>query len=482
MRPLFVASVVMVAAGAAGSAAQGRRSGELSLPVLHEVTVTRERVDRFAGWLKAVHQHEPGDADAALEDIVSWSGDDLRALWADAKFLAALMRNLKLSRFSIADRRGTVPIVYSPVLLQRMRAMACAVSGRLASADCSAIHANDNLDDDLRRIAADAVADRDRTGEDNDILRRAALLHADVEIIERPEMTSSAPSSARALPGPQLVRADSLDGVSVNVREVPIHWEIARTLLELIRPKNADRPQPGRDQMVRDWYRATTAWMQHVESHDMNHIDRGRELFPTDPDILFLSGTLHEIYATPEIQAASRSVAMPTGFSMEIGSARGELRQAESFFRRAVEHAPEMAEAHLRLGRVLGLQGHHTAAIAELRQALTLLDDEELRYDGELFAGAEEEALGRYEAAGELYEQAAARYPGAQSPLFALSQLARRRGDRAGALAAMERIYALPPSGDQARQDPWWVYKIAQARNADDLLDELRAPFRRSAQ
>src|SRR5262249_13195873 len=127
-------------------------------------------------------------------------------------------------------------------------------------------------------------------------------------------------------------------------------------------------------------------------------------------------------------------------------------------------------------------QGHHADALTELQQALALLDDEELRYDGELFVGVEEEALGRYDAAAALYEQAAARYPGAQSPLIALSQLARRRGDPARARAAIDRLFALPPPGDEERADPWWVYKIAQARNADDLLDELRAPFRRSAQ
>src|SRR2546423_3092250 len=134
-------------------------------------------------------------------------------------------------------------------------------------------------------------------------------------------------------------------------------------------------------------------------------------------------------------------------------SARAELREAESLFRRAVAHAPAMAEAHLRLGRVIGVQGRAADALAELQQALTLLDDEELWYDGELFVGAMEEALGRYDAAAAAYERAAIRYPGAQSPLFALSQLARRRGDRAAALAAIERVFELPPPGDDARQD-----------------------------
>src|SRR5262245_27281356 len=457
MRPLLVASV-LVAAGVVAAAAQPRRSGVSTSTPARDVVVTAARIDRFAQWVKDVDQHEPGTADEALDDVASWSAGDLRGVWADARFLAALMRNPKLTRFSIVDRQaGTIALVYPELLLQRMRAMACAAIGRLAARDCLAIRASQSLDDELRRFADNATAARDATGDDNYLLRRAALLHADVEIILKPVIRED--PLTRRTPGPHQVRADTSDGVSLNVREVGIHWEIGRSLLDAIKPKEADRPQPTRDPMVRDWYRATITWMQHVESHDTGHLDRGRELFPNDPDILFLSGTLHETYATPEIQAASRNLVMPTGFSMDIGSSRGELRQAEGFFRRAVERAPDMAEAHLRLGRVLGLQGHHADALTELQQALTLLADEELRYDGELFAGVEEEALGRYDAAAALYEQAAARYPGAQSPLIALSQLARRRGDRAGALAGIDRLFALPPPGDEGRADPWWVYK-----------------------
>ena len=80
------------------------------------------------------------------------------------------------------------------------------------------------------------------------------------------------------------------------------------------------------------------------------------------------------------------------------------------------------------------------------------------------------------------YEEASARFPDAQSPLLALSQLARRRGDRAGALAAIARVFALPSPAERERTDPWWTYNTAQARNADDLLEGVRAPFRRRAQ
>ena len=120
-------------------------------------------------------------------------------------------------------------------------------------------------------------------------------------------------------------------------------------------------------------------------------------------------------------------------------------------------------------------------ATQELRQALTLVDDDQLRYYGELFLGAEEEALGRFDAARDAYRRAAALFRSAQSPLVAVSQLAWRRGDRAGALAAIQKVFELPAAGDSGRDDPWWVYHVAQARNADQLLDALREPFRRAA-
>ena len=483
MRPLLASVVIVAAIGAAASAQRpAARSGVPTVLATRQVIVTQERLERFTEWITAVHDHEPGEDDAALERVASWSGDELRGLWADAQFLAALMRNLKLNHFEIPQRRETVAIVYKMVLLQRMRAMACAAAGRLLSADCAAIHAADSLDDQLREFAADAAADRARSGEDNYLLRRGAILHADAEMIANPVLDAPASAAPRPLPGPRRIKADTSDGISINVHEVGVHWEIARTLLSLVVPKGLDRPAPARDAMVRDWYRATAAWMQKAESHDTDHINRARELFPTDPDILFLSGTLHEVYASSEIQAAAHSVSMPAGFELDIGSARGELHQAEGFLRRALAQAPEMAEAHLRLGHVLALQGHDAEAVAELQQALTRLADEELEYDGELFIGAAYEALGRYDEAAAAYADAASRFPLAQSPLIALSQLARRRGDRTGALAAMARVFALPMPEDGDRQDPWWVYKTAQARNADDLLEALRSPFRRHAQ
>jgi tetratricopeptide (TPR) repeat protein len=228
--------------------------------------------------------------------------------------------------------------------------------------------------------------------------------------------------------------------------------------------------------MIRQWYRATAAWMQRVEDHDTEHLDRAREIFAADPDILFLSGSQRETYAAPHIQHAVRSAVLPYGVSFAVSSDRGELRQAEGFFRRALEIAPDHLEARLRLGRVLGLLGRHDDAARELRQAVATADEDVLRYYGELFLGAEEESLGQFDAAFDAYQRAAALYPSAQSPWLGLSSLGRRRGDRAAALRALQHLFDLPSTGI-APDDPWWTYHIAQGRNADDLLEALRRPF-----
>jgi hypothetical protein len=79
--------------------------------------------------------------------------------------------------------------------------------------------------------------------------------------------------------------------------QVAVPWDLARVLLDDVKPRGSDHPAPGRDDMVRDWYRATAAWMQNREDYQTLHLDRAREIFPTDPVILFLSGTQAETYA-----------------------------------------------------------------------------------------------------------------------------------------------------------------------------------------
>jgi tetratricopeptide (TPR) repeat protein len=468
MRPLALVLCCALLASAPSAGAQHRTPVE---------PVADARIDRLERWLKAVARHRPGQADRESIDVGSWSQPDLQALWIDVDVLVKLMRNPGSLRFSIRVPYQRTPqdIPYTKTQLGRIRAMACAAVGIVADPHCRENKASIDLDAELLRLSARAVAGKSRGDGDNYVLRRGALLHADVAMLV--VRTPVEHITTRRYPplGPQRFKMEISDGQQIDFGQTAVHWEVARMVLDYVMPGGAGGPAPGRDEMVRQWYRATAAWMQSVEDHDTVHLDRAREIFPADPDILFLSGAQRDTYASSHIQSAVRSAVLPFGVSFALGSERAELRQAEGFFRRALAIKPDHVEARLRLGRALGILGRHADAARELGQALASLDEDVLRYYGTLFLGAEEEALGQHDAAFDAYHRAAALYPTAQSPWLALSQLARRRGDRAAALRALQQVFDLPTEAD--RDDPWWTYYVAQARNTDQLLEDLRRPF-----
>jgi len=450
------------------------------------------RVDRVERWLKALLQHQPGTDDEPVYVVGSWSALDMRMLWIDTTNLLALMRNPRIARFDMRQpgQRLVQQIRYTPKEMHRLKVLACAAAGIVFERECVASRAASELDADLRRLAR-LAADARLSHDDNYMLRRGALLHTDVGMLTA---GVTEPVNLGTSLGPQRIRMNISDGRETNLGETGVHWETARMLLDHVKPAGrlrqgsgeprrseaeagANRPDPARDEMVRQWYRATAAWMQAREDHDTLHLDHARQIFPADPDILFLSGCLHETYSGPRIQSAVRMAVLPTGVKMDLGSDHAELREAEGFLRRAVNAKPDFAEARLHLGRVLFRLGRHAEAVNELTQALRSIDDPLLRYYGELFLGAAREALGDLDGAGESYARAAALQPGAQSPLVALSALARRRGDRAGALSQIRRVFDLPAS-EADTDDPWWTYHVSQARNADELFEALIQPFR----
>jgi hypothetical protein len=414
-----------------------------------------------------VLDHEPGAEDAPVMEVGLWSGSELPTLWVDWNVLLRLMRDPRPAAFSVQSpgQSKPQPIVYTNRQLHRLQVLACAAAGIVNERACVELKAPFELDADLLRLAERARASR-AGGDDNYVLRRGALLHTDVAMLTtRP----SGPIGAEGMPGPQQITVWFSDGREKGLDHNASHWELARWLLDRV------SPALGRDSMVRTWYGATGAWMQSRDYHDLAHLRQARRLFPNDADILFLSGCEHEAFAGAGIQAA-RAAGLPAGFRFEVRSDRAELGEAERFFRRALSLNPGLTEARLRLGRVLLLRGRHKEAADELRQAYASVDDDLLRYYSALFLGAAEEALGNHERAAESYARAADLYPTAQSPHLALSALARRRGDREGALREIQRVFDLPATGPE-RQDPWWTYLVAQARNADRRLEELRRPF-----
>jgi hypothetical protein len=61
---------------------------------------------------------------------------------------------------------------------------------------------------------------------------------------------------------------------------------------------------------------------------------------------------------------------------------------------------------------------------------------------------------------------------------MALSQLARRSNDRAGALREIARLFAFEDDDRGAQDDPWWWYYVVQARDAEELLQAMEQPYR----
>jgi tetratricopeptide (TPR) repeat protein len=451
---------------------------------LHAADRPGERAARVERWLRAVLHHAPGVTDPSVVEVASTSFADLSTLRTDEGVFIRLMRDPRATVFERTYQESTQPdipqcvncaasegpgprkaraperIYYSDVDLHRLKVLACAAAGTLDDRECLNVNAAKEIDDDLRRLAARALAARDR-GDANYVLRRAALLHTDAAIITSNALGPMDTSRPDDVP----VRVHIVDGEPTAIGIGEFHWEMARHLLDAVRP--------ARDTMVDLWYRATASWMQQQAQYNSSHLARARDLFPDDDEIFFLSGCEREAQAGPVLQSAAHSAVLPTGITIDIPSERVALRDAEGFFRRALTLNPRRADARLRLGHVLLERKKPQEAADELRRALSATADPQLRYFGSMFLGAAEEAQGHFDDAGRAYAAASEAYPGAQSPYLALSELARRRGDRSSAIVQVRRLFDL----HDERDDPWWSYRSVQGQHADELLPQLRRPF-----
>ena len=313
------------------------------------------------------------------------------------------------------------------------------------------------------------TADELRAGDVTRIVRRGALLHADIArrgIDERPEWGAIAgdPRPSRQ-PGVAIVA----DGRLQHTTSAAGHWRFGRYLLDRV------KPGPSRDPVAVAWYRGAAAWLQRVGrlADVETHLRDAQQLLHDDAVIVFYEGVLRESYSSPMVQAVLQSSQPGRGQWFTMGLAGGELRRARGDLSRAVDLDPRFLEARLHLGRVLGQLGDHREAATELRTVANGTRDPLVAYYARLFLGAEEEVLGRHAAARESYEAAALLYPGAQSPRLALGQLSWRTGDRAAARTTILDALGQGRPGVDG-DDPWWDYLVAPGRHADAFFDEAR--------
>jgi tetratricopeptide (TPR) repeat protein len=285
-----------------------------------------------------------------------------------------------------------------------------------------------------------------------DTLKRAAVLHTDVATMD--------------------VLMTKMPDVTWKYEIASLHFGAAKELVDFW------RSEAGRDAFVRLWYRTTSAFL--VSQYEITaapvFLPQAVSVCRGDAHLPLMAGAVHELLASPRVQHASDV----SGETREaVGPETVNLDKAETRYRQALRASPSLTEARIRLGRVLGQQGRHQQALAELKRAVSEPVPPPLRYLVYLLLGEEEEALNHRDAAREAYEHARALYPGAQSVHLALSRLERRYGDGSRAVAAIWQMFELPPTGGN-RDDPWREYYTAgQGRRAAELLEELRTPFRR---
>jgi hypothetical protein len=397
------------------------------------------RLQRLEQWTTAVERHEPGQADGALNAFADWSAPEfaeLKITFYSALQLVVDSKTRTFFRPPLPNGRQTPQVFYSR--------------------------------DELQQLLA--VAKRLKTLGDNHMLRRGAMLHADAVVL-------GSGNDARA--GSR--RSDFFifhidDGQGLGRQEALGQWDFARFLLEQIRPDSRDfRPKPAGDDWVRRWYRTLIAyqlWQMHFNVAD---VERALELFPNDPEILFLEGVLHETLSSPAIQEPMRQ-SEEIRRSARVRSAGGELDVAADLLRRAVKLSPSFTEAHLHLGRVLVEQNQHKAALPELTQALAKIQDHTLQYYGQMFLGRSASETGDAARARAAFERASELVPAAQSPLLALSQLAYARGDTDEAAALLERVAELP---SLETDDPWWIYNTTVGRFFEPSHQEIAEDLRK---
>jgi tetratricopeptide (TPR) repeat protein len=406
-------------------------------------TADERAIRMLSDWVIAVDQHTAGESDKALTRITAWTYDDLELMRTYVETLAE-----------------------APTVNNRDR-------GRR----WTALGANDKV-----QIAALKEEVR-RRGDFDSFRKRAAVLHTDAAILAALPLVVDAPVPKTGRPrsrGEQQrsVQVMSFDGQFENFSLRNLHWDFAMDLLDALPAK------PARDPIVALWYRAIGAYFANERrfADGLDHFERARAVVPDDPYVLFGEASLQEILGAPRIQNYYKVTTLPNGLSiLGVDSPATHWRRAENLLRRAVTGAPQFAEARLHLGRIYVQQEKYADGLALLQQAAPELSDPTLRYYARLFAGDALHSLGRIPEARDSYELALALFPDSQSARLGLGSALRTAGEREEALAVM--LPTLTKGADSRDdRDPWWDYYFGDAEKVDQLLDELRAPFRSPAQ
>jgi VWFA-related protein len=216
-------------------------------------------------------------------------------------------------------------------------------------------------------------------------------------------------------------------------------------------------------------------------SRALSYLEDCREFFPVGS--LLAAGSAHELMGSIEglVPMPARPGTVfgqsppPNWFALYTRRAmKKALRDAESAYREAIQLEPGVAQAHLRLGRVLQRRGKEKQARAELVWVVENSPPGPLLALAQLFLGELEERRGRLDAAIGHLRLALRAEPDSQAARVALSHALHRSGEMPASNEAAHALLARRESGDS-----WLDYHFPSPQSAEATLAGLRREVRR---
>ena len=271
-----------------------------------------------------------------------------------------------------------------------------------------------------------------------------------------------------------------------RVKEGVEHFGIARHLVDWARwpfihaTLRSAAHDEAHTRIRRGVYLATAYLLQnHLELTALkDHLKRARDVFPHDAEVLLASGSAEEMGSDRTIVRQMSPLMDGRMLERWRDTVRSSgLEHAEEFHREAIKVQPTLAEAHMRLGRVLYLRHKLPEARKALETARDLEPVNEIGYLTALFLARVTEDEGNDVDAFAQYTEMVSVWPECHAPHVALSRMFEARGDRQAALGALLPLFR-DPVFRKCQYDPWWIYLYGQVWRIMPLLDALRTEVR----
>jgi tetratricopeptide (TPR) repeat protein len=251
-------------------------------------------------------------------------------------------------------------------------------------------------------------------------------------------------------------------------------------------PELIARPEPNDSVLYRMASLAAVKCysIKHDEANAFSLLQRLRQRFPDDPDVLYTLAKSHMKAfndATFAMFQAAPSSYRVHELSAEIFEVENRYEQAVAEYRKAIELNPNAPEIHYRLGRALLLQSHDSASLdlaaAEFRSELKLSPE-----DGacEFQLGQIAQVKGKSSDAKLHFERAVALSPTFVAGLIALGKVNTQEKQYGTAIQLLSRAAEIQPENETAHYALLTAYRNAgqmeNAKGEKAILDRLQKP------